>query len=238
MKQEQIRLIEQMVIRFRQDTGLSNTESINLKSLLLKLKVMTVFRPLSDDFCGMSLKDKSSRRFMLINSRHTKGRQHFSIVHELYHLYMEENPKPHKCSLGNKDKDSSEQCADMFASIFLIPEDGILQLLPENEMGQDRVSMASVLRLEHYYSVSRQAILNRLKDLSFITKKGKDSLLSIPVKQSAREYGYDTSLYIPGNENLIIGDFGEKAKLLFDAGKISEGHYLEMLDKLNYGEEE
>lgn len=82
--------------------------------------------------------------------------------------------------------------------------------------------------------VSRQALLNRLSDLSFINKTSKELLLKIQVAQSAREYGYDTSLYKPGNNNLIIGDFGEKARILFDAGKISEGHYIELLNKLDY----
>ena len=50
--------------------------------------------------------------------------------------------------------------------------------------------------------------------------------------QSAQSYGYDTSLYKEGNHGLVIGDYGEKAKTLFDEGRISEGHYLELLDKI------
>lgn len=234
MRTSQIRVIEQMVVKFRQDAGLGGNEAINIKSLLLKLKVVSIFRPLSDDFCGMSLRDSSSHRFMLINSNQSKGRQHFTIAHELFHLFIEENPKPHKCMLGNGIKNPVEQQADMFASILLMPEDGILQLLSKNEIEKGEVSLASVLRIEHYYSVSRQALLNRLSDLSFINKTSKELLLKIQVAQSAREYGYDTSLYKSGNNNLIIGDFGEKARILFDAGKISEGHYIELLNKLDY----
>jgi hypothetical protein len=70
--------------------------------------------------------------------------------------------------------------------------------------------------------------------LSFINKASKEELLKISATQSAREYGYDTSLYQPGNENLIVVDFGEKARILFDACKISEGHYIELLNKLDY----
>jgi len=36
----------------------------------------------------------------------------------------------------------------------------------------------------------------------------------------------------PGNEGLVIGNFGEKARKLFDARKNSEGHYLELLHKI------
>lgn len=235
MKNNQIKLIEQQVVRFRQEVGLSNTEAINLKSLLLKLGVITVFRPLSDNFSGMSLKDTSNHRFMLINCNQPKGRQHFTIAHELYHLFIEDNPKPHKCQTDNGAKNPIEQQADLFASILLMPEDGIIQLLPQRELTGSGISLATILKLEHYFSVSRRALLNRLNNLSLITKPEKESYLQQPVQQTARAYGYDTALYNPGNKNLIIGDFGEKARALFDNGRISEGHYLEFLNKLDYG---
>jgi len=237
MRLYHIKLIEQQVIKFRQEAGLGNTEAINLKSLLLKLGVLTVFRPLSDDFSGMSLKDSSNHRFMLVNSNQPKGRQHFTIAHELYHLFIEENPRPHKCISDNGGKNPVEQQADIFASILLMPEAGIIQMLPKDELERGDVSLASVIKLEHYYSVSRRALLNRLCSLSLISKPRKEALLQLPVIQTAREYGYDTALYKPGNKALIIGDFGEKARYLFDQGKISEGHYIEFLNKLDYGEE-
>ena len=238
MKAGQKKLIEQLVVKFRQEVGLDNTDAINLKSLLLKLRVLTIFRPLSDNFSGMSLKDSSCHRFMLINSNQPRGRQHFTIAHELYHLFIEDNPTPHKCISNNGDKNPIEKQADMFASILLMPEDGIVQMLTKDELTKGNVTLASVIKLEHYYSVSRTALLNRLCDLSLITKAAKDSLAKLPVIQTAREYGYDTALYESGNKNLIISDFGEKARNLFDAGKISEGHYIELLNKLNYNAEE
>ena len=190
-------IIEKQVSEFRMDNGLSATEPITLKSLLLKLNILTVFRPLSDNFSGMCLKDNSEHRFMLINSNQPRGRQHFTIAHELYHLYIEKKPTPHKCNPGCASKDPIEQCADMFASSLLMPEGGICQLIPEMELKTKNISMATVLKLEHYFSVSRSA------------------------------------LYEPANEGLVIGDFGEKARKLFEQEKISEGHYIELLHKIN-----
>ena len=79
-------VIEKQVSEFRSDNGLSLSEPIALKSLLLKLNILTIFRPLSENFSGMCLKDKSGHRFMLVNSNQSQGRQHFTIAHELYHL--------------------------------------------------------------------------------------------------------------------------------------------------------
>lgn len=52
-------VIEKQVSEFRSDNGLSLSEPIALKSLLLKLNILTIFRPLSENFSGMCLKDKS-----------------------------------------------------------------------------------------------------------------------------------------------------------------------------------
>ena len=218
-------VIEKQVSEFRSDNGLSSSEPIALKSLLLKLNILTIFRPLSENFSGMCLKDKSGHR-----------RQHFTIAHELYHLYIEENPTPHKCNPGNGSKDPVEQCADMFASSLLMPETGICQLISETELTTKNISIATVLKLEHYFSVSRSALLYRLLNIKLITEITRAKIAALGVKSSARSFGYDTALYESANEGLIIGDFGEKAHGLFEQGKISEGHYIELLHKINIDE--
>lgn len=233
MKTEQLNIIERQVIDFRQMAGLGETEAIHLKSLLLRLNVLTIFRPLSENFSGMSLQDSCGHRFMLVNSNQPRCRQHFTIAHELYHLFVEENPQPHRC-LSDGKKSPAEQCADCFATLFLMPASGVLQLVPKHELAKDAISLATVLRIEHYFSVSRQAILYRLYNLRLISLELRDKLLEVPVSRSARDYGYDTALYRSGNENLVIGDFGEKARTLFEQGKISEGHYIEYMNQLDF----
>ena len=236
MKTKLLNLVESQVAKFRQMVGLSDTEPVNLKSLLLKLNVLTVYRPLSNKFAGMSLKSGESR-FMLINSNNPVCRQHFTIAHELYHLYFDSNPMPHN-SLVDGVKNDIEQCADAFALRLLMPADGVRQIIPEEELRIGRVSIASVLRIEQYFLVSHAAALNRLYDLHLIERDGRELFMKYPVKKTAREYGYNTDLYEQGNENLVIGDFGEKARKLFEADKISEGHYLELLHKIGINDEE
>lgn len=236
MKASLLNLVESQVSKFRRLTGLSDSEAVNLKSLLLKLNVLTIYRPLSKDFSGMSLKS-GNKRFMLVNSNHPRSRQHFTIAHELYHLYIDPNPMPHSCMAEGK-KNDVEQCADAFALMFLMPADGVRQMIPDNELMAGRVSLASVLRIGQYFSVSFSAVINRLYDLKLIDRIERDIFMDYPVKKTAREYGYDTTLYEPGNENLVIGDFGEKARRLFDDEKISEGHYLELLHKIGIDDNE
>ena len=230
MKTTLLNYVESQASRFRQFAGLSDSEAVNLRSLLLKLNVLTLFRPMSDSFSGMSLKG-NGQLFMLINSNQPRCRQHFTIAHELYHLFIEDNPVPHRCQAGGK-KNESEQCADAFALMFLMPADGMRQMIPEDELKQGKVSLATALKLGQYFGTSHAAVLNRLSDLNLIGRNEREQLSGISVKRACREYGYDTSLYESGNEGRVIGDFGEKARKLFEADKISEGHYLELLHKI------
>lgn len=230
MNSAHLSLIENQASRFRQSIGISDTETIPLERLLLKLNVLTVYRPMSKSFCGMSLRS-GEKRFMLINSNNPRGRQHFTIAHELYHLYIEQNPQPHICWLKDS-KDISEKNADAFAQMFLLPANGVKQLVPDNELLSGEISIATVLKIEQYFSVSHQAAVNRLSDLRLINRQYREMLLALPIKETARSFGYDTSLYDSDGARLVCGDFAEKAKKLFDDEKISKGHYLELIHKI------
>ena len=188
------------------DTDLDSP--INIKTVLTKLGVLALFRPLSEGLCGLSIRSTTDDRFMLINSNNNIGRQHFTVAHELYHLYYGTNTVPHICRLGGKEPE--EVNADSFASALLMPEKGLIQQLPGEEYRR----------------------LIRLLKLHIINDATYQQFKSVTITSEAARYGYDTALYRPGNNGLYIGTLGEMAKKEFDRGKISEGHYLEILNML------
>lgn len=226
--------IQQKAIRFRRDNGFSNTEPIRLKSLLLKCNVLTVFRKLSDDFSGMAIK-MDQDRFMMVNQEHNLGKQHFTIAHELYHLFVQDNFVSQSCKTGRFDKKNIEEYkADMFAAYLLLPQDGLTLNIPSNELSvRDTIRLETVLKVEQYYSISRRALLQRLKNLDIISNITYDRY-KIDVQRSATAYGYQVDLYNPGNAGLVIGDYGVKAHQLFEDEKISESHYLELMRTIGY----
>jgi hypothetical protein len=75
------------------------------------------------------------------------------------------------------------------------------------------------------------ALLNRLAGLDLI-EYGKYEQFTINVTASALMLGYDDTLYKPGNENLVIGDYGTKAKKLFNKGAISESHFIDLMNDI------
>lgn len=229
-------VLEKKAIEFRKSAGLSDTDPIRFKSLLSKLNVITVFRDLSADFSGMALKVNEDR-FILINSSHSLGKQHFTICHELYHLFVQENFSSMICNVGKFDSSSGEEYnADRFASILLIPESAIKELIPDKELSKDKIQLKTILKLEHYFSCSRAALLYRLKTLNLITSKSYDEYC-INVKSNAVKYGYPIDLYQSGNKDLTIGNYGELTRELYDKELISESHYISLLYDLGMNEQ-
>ena len=145
--------IEKKAIFFRQQNGFSGSEPIRLKSLLLKNDVLALFKPLTGSFSGMAIK-VADFRFMMINCQQNIGKQHFTIGHELYHLFIQENFKSQKCNTGIFDnKDPEEYRADLFAAFLLLPEEGIKQMIPEEELRRGcNISLQTILKIEHFYS--------------------------------------------------------------------------------------
>lgn len=226
-------ILQKKANSFRERNGISGSEAIRLKSLLLKLNVLTLFRPLTEAFSGMSLKINDNARFILVNSKHSIGRQHFTIAHELYHLYIQEKFEIHQCKTGLFDfKNKEEYNADYFASCLLMPESGIHEMIPDDELKKKKISLQTVIKLEQYFSVSHSSMLMRLKMLDLLDTKTLEYFRTFKATETAQQYGYDTSLYKEGNHNLVVGDYGEKAKMLFDTEKISEGHYLELMQQI------
>lgn len=223
---------ELFAAQLRNMAGLNEIEPIHVKTLLVKLGILTRYRPLSENSYGLSLQtpDKSAR-FMLINSNSTRGRQHFTAAHELYHLYFDPNPVPHISSRG-EEKSQAERDADLFASILLMPKFGIIGEISKDEM-RTGLSFGTLLRLEQLFSVSNEAMIYRLLTLRIINEREADYFKGFVISDIARENGYDLSLYKKGNENVTLGDFGTNARKLYEQGKISEGHYMELLNQIS-----
>lgn len=220
--------------KFRTDYVLNNSEPINCKALLWKLNILTVYKPLSSNFSGMCLK-KNDTRFILINSNNPRGRQHYTIAHELYHLYLQTAFTPHICNPDAlRTDDINEKKANIFAAHFLMPENGLRNTIPEGELKSKSLSISTILKLEQIYSVSHSAMLNRLLFLGFLTKEQYDVFNSLKIQQVALEYGFGLDLYKKGNEGVIIGDYGVRAKDLFSQSKISESHYYELMNAIGF----
>lgn len=235
-------LLEKKSEQFRNDLKLESTKYVPLKETLARLNVLTVFSPLDSDFSGMAIKAKSRLGnpvyMILINSRHSIGKQNLTICHELYHLFIQEKFKYHVCYTGrfSSQKDPEEFNADVFGSFFLLPEPGIYSIIPDNELKQTNgITLRTIIEIEQYYKCSRAALLYRLRKLQIIDQHGYDRFSS-HVSREAGKLGFDVSLYADRlNKKEVWGDYESLAETLFNDGKISESFYNSLL--LDIGKE-
>ena len=226
-------LLEKKANEFRKKLGVGNEATIRLKSILSQLNIITIFKPLGDGFSGMAIKIDEKNdvplRFILVNSNHPIGKQHFTICHEIYHLFIQENFTARSCVTGKfNTQDKEEFNADWFAAFLLLPEMGIKALIPDDEFGKNKITIQTILKIEHFFGCSRAALLYRLSKLKLISQE-LYNVYKVNVKQSARDNGYLTDLYESGNHQEFIGDYGALARELFDDGELSESQYLSLL---------
>ena len=226
------RILEVRANKFRDELGISNADPIDLYKVLAEKNVVTNFRELSPEFSGMAMK-AGEERFILVNKNQTKARQHFTIGHELYHLFVQPDFSFMLCKVGRFDKkDREEYNADIFSSYLLMPEAGIINTIPEEELARaTTISLPTIVKLEQHFGVSRKALLVRLDKLGLIKYKEYEQYLT-GVTRSANELGYNISLYQTGNDHKLIGDYGTICKKLFEEDKISESHYFNLMQDI------
>lgn len=231
LRSEEINLVELQVEKARRLFRLAEDTCVDLPKLLMREGVQTIFKELSESVDGMSIKAPGGRRFMLINRCKPLGRQNFTIAHELYHLYIEEDPKPHVTYLGNK-KEPSEKRADMFASRLLMPAPAVRSMLSDPEIRNGAIGINTLLRLTEYFGTSREAMLYRLKTLSLITATTFEQLKNVNVSRLAANFGLTPNPFTPTEKDYIIGDLDTRLEEAFDHGLISEGHKNEILNAI------
>jgi len=227
-------LIEKKAEAFRQKYNLSSNAPVDLKVLSSRLDLLTIFQPLNSEFSGMATKVGSNdnySRFILINSNHSIGKQNFTICHELYHLFIQENFKFKVCYTGkfSHQNDPEEFNADVFASYLLLPEAGILELIPDKELtATNKISLGTILKIEQHFQSSRTALLYRLSKSKIIDSSGYDRYSS-HVGSGAKQHGYSDALYKDGKQKEVWGDYEKISAELFRKGNISESFYHSLL---------
>lgn len=225
--------LELLALKFRQEQGVKFDEPVSIHQMLRNKNVVASFQPLSEGFEGMAIKipnkEQEARLFMLVNTSSVYSRQRFTACHELYHLLYQENfCVSYDTDNDNGKKSIEEQSADYFARCLLLPRDGVLSLIPEEERRRDAISLATILKIEQNFRCSRACLLYKLKEMDFISDAVYGALQH-DVIRGAAEYGYPTSLYKPTYSKELLGDYNVKARQLYDLGKISQAKYFGLL---------
>lgn len=229
----------------RKRLGESNESPMDIFSLASDIDKLTIVRyPMGDNLSGMCVKTENGG-LVAINSKMTLGRQRFSLAHELYHLFYDTNMTAICLTKIDVDNDL-EKSADTFASYLLISPSSLKPKIAALKQNTNRsIMLNDVIRLEQYYLVSRQAMLNRLISDREISWEQAETMKT-DVIHSAMALGYSRELYKPLPRNKQYQTYGHLIKQVneaLDKDLISNGKYEEILlqafrQDLVYGDED
>ena len=108
---------------------------------------------------------------------------------------------------------------------------GLWEMIPEKEKDKNKITLPTLVSIEHYYACSRSALLHRLQAIDLIDENLKQSY-SVDIKSNATKLGFNTDLYEKGNKDIVIGDYGTLAYKAWEKGIVSESSYLSLLEDL------
>lgn len=229
----------------RKMLGEDESSPIDIFALAQSIESLTlVFYPLGKNISGACFRSERSS-IIAINSDMSLGRQRYSLAHELYHLYFDEEISSTVCSSKIGSGNENEKKADQFASYFLMPPAALYRAVKKyKDSANKSLSIEEIIRLEQYFGVSHQAMLIRLQE------EGEISSTDVACMQSgiimyAAKLGYDVSLYKPSlgkKRMMVLGHYVNLAEKLLQTDVISNGKYEELLldafrDDIVFGEE-
>ena len=180
--------------KIRRRLGYPLTGPINFSDLCDRNRNLTIVeRPFSDNTSGMCIKDGEESGIIAINSKMALGRQNFTLAHELFHFYFSTAPFIVCPSDEENGKTEDEKNANSFAMYFLMPTPSFLAYY--EDVCDAAMNIDTILKMEHYFQVSRRALLSKLCYLNLLSQKDKEKFLTNIVKTAA-EKGYPKNLYV------------------------------------------
>ena len=212
----------------REELGEDANSPVDIFSLVNQIDRLTlVFYPLGKNIGGMCVRDEEIR-LIAINSAMSYGRQRFSLAHELYHLYYDDESGFNICSTKFDPKSENEKCADQFASYFLAPYKS-LRTVFKKTVGDGPLLIRQVIAMEQYCGMSHLAMLWRLISEGLLSA-GMLEDYSHGIISAAKNLGYDDKLYRPTPVELQKRTYGYylkqveklREKDLVSPGKIDE----------------
>lgn len=223
--------INNKVSSTKKKLGLDDMSPVDIFSLVMQIPRLTlVLYPLGENISGACYRQKMSA-VIVINSSMSLGRQRFTLAHELYHYYYDQEEAAIICHTGLGSGDENEQMADCFASFFLLPPAALYECIQNCRASHKRLMERDIISIEQRFGISHQAMLFRLKECNAISYETAESLKT-GVLYKARRLGFDDSLYKSADEShrrMVYGYYLQKSDELLNADIISNGKYEEYL---------
>jgi Zn-dependent peptidase ImmA (M78 family)/transcriptional regulator with XRE-family HTH domain len=209
--QEAIKQGEDVAREERRGFELGDAPIYDIAEMLSSQGIWTAQTMLPDEMSGLFLHHAVLGMAIIVNANHVRSRQRFSYAHEYAHALFDAK---RMITISNTDNsgDLIEVRANAFASAFLMPQQGIANLLRSMGKGEgSRVDLAiydastesaieakyrqtassqkitsqAIAWVAHHFGVSYQATVYRLQNLGYFTAKEGNELLKDKSKGKA-----------------------------------------------------
>jgi Zn-dependent peptidase ImmA (M78 family)/transcriptional regulator with XRE-family HTH domain len=211
---------------------------------------------------GLMISDSTVGLFVVVNRNHPSVRQRFSWCHEYAHLLLDRVQMGH-VSRESDRSDLLEVRANVFAANFLMPEDGVRQLVgtlgkgstsrlhaevfdesgvvpvdTRTAGGSQDLQIYDVVKLAHHFGVSVLSALYRLMNLRLITDKQFDQMKQMDSEGMSKQLAELLGLAEVSEEENISAFYRRYLVLALEAyrrEKISRRKLIEIASKLGVG---
>lgn len=215
--------MEQLALKLRREWGIDNYAPIDIFSLVLeKIGNLTLLWLEMDEDVSGCCTETEDDSVILINSNHSKGRQNFTLAHELYHLKFDDSSGSPICMINSKNP--IERKANEFASYFLMPKCALEDYYSRHDIG--KWTLRDIVRCEQFFQISHRALLTRLRDERYIDEDEFDYYSSLIISRCAANLGFDTILYRKSpdsKKHYVLGNLIPLAEELYEKEEISKG---------------
>ncbi len=183
---------ETLAAETRQRLGLGVKPVWDMVALLEEEGVFVVEAPFgSDNLFGAFAYSEETGPCVLLNTACTRGRQTTTAAHEYcHHLKDREQIRAIVCGRHNEDEEV-ERYAFAFARHFLMPREGVLQVLDDLGSLGGGIDEEDVVHLRWHFRVSYGVALLHLMRLGLLGRPEYDRMRDAGVWSLDRRLGYD-----------------------------------------------
>jgi Zn-dependent peptidase ImmA (M78 family) len=141
--------------------------------------------PIEDDeLCAFVCK-KQDKLFVYINTHIPKEKQIFAAAHELYHIWFDQDRLNQSemlknNTLENETEDINELRANLFAAMFLVPKEILINQLESLGIEKHRLKIEDIVKLMPIFLVPYKTIVRRLHEIDYISDRQLKEFLTVP----------------------------------------------------------
>lgn len=192
-----------LAIEERKRLNLGNLPIADIGEIIVNQGIWTTLVKFDDDLSGLYFNHPDINMVIMANQKHSYERRRFSFAHEYCHALVDKESKA-KITSRKNSSELIEKRANSFASEFLLPRQGIEEILSQFSKGGksrrtysiydvssddafygEKRSKASLLKIlshdialiAHKFQVSYQSTAYKLNDIGYISRKELNKLL-------------------------------------------------------------